>query len=931
VTSPTINMAVTLHGQGRLNEAEQAYRAILAQDPGQFDALHFLGVLKLQQGNAAAAHALIAKAVENRPGAADALCNLSAALLMLNRHAEALTICERILALRPDDVETLYNQGQAQLNMRRYREALASYDRVLAVGPTHVNAILGRGNALTGLDRFADALASCKELLALDPTHALALNNQGILLTKLDRPDEALQSFERALALRPNDATVLRNRATALARLGRHEEALASLERALAVEPAYAPTLKHRTVILQMLGRHADALAACDELIGLQPGDVEVLVNRGISLAALGRTVEALACCDQALSIEPDRIEALNNRGMMLCEVGRPEEGLRSCNRALAINPDHAEALNNRGVALAALGRREEALASYDRALAVRPRYADALNNRANVLARLGRLKEALAACDQALLAKPDHVKALINRGILLGRLKRHEEALAAFARALALAPGDVSALGGRGFLLRELHRHDEALADFTQVAAVAPETPYVAGALVHAKMQLCDWQGLPAAIEGLVDALREGKPACEPFPLLAIDVSAAQQLCAAQIFAADRYPASASPFRTGDRHGHDRIRLGYLSGEFREQATAYLIAELFELHDRTRFEVCAISTGGEDDSPMQRRIAAAVDRFLEAGERSDAEIAALLHEQEIDILINLNGYFGDERTGVFALRPAPLQVSYLGYPGTMGTDYIDYIIADPFVIPGNDQSAYSEKVAYLPETYQVNDTKRAIAADAVSRADAGLPASGFVFCCFNQIYKILPDVFDVWMRLLRQVEGSVLWLRSDNATAARNLQREADARGIEAHRIVFAPFLKLDQHLARHRLADLFLDTLPLNAHTTASDALWAGLPIVTCAGRTFGGRVAGSLLQAAGLPELATNSLADYERLALRLAREPAALAEIRSRLARNRATCPLFDADRLRRHLEAAYTQMWERRQRGEAPSGFAVDPL
>jgi predicted O-linked N-acetylglucosamine transferase (SPINDLY family) len=922
---------MSLHGQGRLAEAEQAYRSILATDPDQFDALHLLGLVKLQQGDALTAHGLISRAVAGRPHATDALCNLGAALIALNRHAEALAICERVLAVNPGDVETLYNQGQAQLHLRRYRDALASYDGVLATKPTHVNALLGRANALTGLDRFADALASCNQLVALNPTNAPALNNQGNLLTNLGRPAEALVSFERALALRPDDATVLRNRANALAKLGRYEEALANLDRTLAIEPAHGATLKHRTLILQTLGRHHDALAACDELLQLWPDDVEALVNRGASLSALGRSAEALACQDRALQIEPGRIEALNNRGTALCELGRPQEGLVSYDRVLEIDPDHVEALNNRGIALAALGRREEALASYHRALAIRPRYADALSNRCEVLMQLGRLRDALGSCEQALAIQPDHVRALVNRGVLLGRFKRHEAALAALAQALTLAPADMQALSARGFLLRELHRHDEALADFARVAAAAPDMPYIPGALVHAKMQLCDWTDLAAAIGRLTSALRAGKPASEPFPLLAIDLSAAEQLRAAQIFAADRYPPSPRAFRGGGRSSHERIRIGYVSGEFREQATSYLIAELFELHDRKRFEIFAISTGGEDASPIRRRIAQAVDRFLEAGDRSDAELAALVHEHEVDILLNLNGYFGDERTGVFALRPAPLQASYLGYPGTMGTDCIDYILADPFVIPPSEQAAYAEKVVYLPETYQVNDTKREIAADAVSRAAAGLPRDAFVFCCFNQSYKILPAVFDVWMRLLQQVEGSVLWLRSDNATVQKNLRREAQARGIDARRIIFAPFMKLDQHLARHRLADLFLDTLPLNAHTTASDALWAGLPVVTCAGSTFGGRVAGSLLHAAGLKELVTTSLADYESLALRLAGDRAVLGEIKVRLAHNRSTCPLFDSNRFRRHIEAAYVKMWEMRQRGEEPSSFSVDPL
>jgi predicted O-linked N-acetylglucosamine transferase (SPINDLY family) len=383
-------------------------------------------------------------------------------------------------------------------------------------------------------------------------------------------------------------------------------------------------------------------------------------------------------------------------------------------------------------------------------------------------------------------------------------------------------------------------------------------------------------------------------------------------------------------PIRRAPTRKREKIRIAYVSGEFREQATSYLTAELFERHDRARFDIVGVSTGWNDHSPMRRRLEEAFDTFLDGSAKTDVELAQLMARSEIDIAVDLNGYFGNERTGLFALRPCPIQVNYLGFPGTMGVDYIDYILADRTVIPEDQHAFYVEKVVYLPDSYQVNDSKKEIGAHTPLRSDVGLPESGFAFCCFNNNHKITPEMFAVWTRILRQVEGSVLWLFQGNAAATANLRMEAERHGIGQERIVFAPHASLPDHLARHRLADLFLDTLPHNAHTTCSDALWAGLPVLTCLGSSFAGRVAASLLNAVGLPELVTHTLEEYEARALELARDPAMLAQIRDKLAQNRRSYPLFDAGRFCRHVEAAFSTMWERHRRGEPPASFSVAP-
>ncbi len=545
---------------------------------------------------------------------------------------------------------------------------------------------------------------------------------------------------------------------------------------------------------------------------------------------------------------------------------------------------------------LSALKRHTEALASYDRALALKPDFAEALNNRAGTLLLLNRHEQALASCEAALAIKPAFAEALHNRGTALSRLGRHEAAIEAFRRALDLN-------GGLGF---------------------------AKGALLHSSMHCCDWRTYEDESARVIADVQAGDRAVEPFVFLGISDAAQDQLHCAQTWVREQCPPSLTALWTGERYRHDRIRLAYVSTDFREHPMGHLMAGLFEHHDRARFETLAVSLGPDDSSAARTRIEGAFEQFIDVREHSDREVAQLLREREIDIAVDLNGFTTGARPGIFALRPAPVQVNYLGYPGTMGADYIDYLVADKTVIPRELQGCYTEKVVYLPDTYQVNDATRRISERTPTRTEAGLPDRGFVFCSFNNNYKITPAIFGIWMRLLRETPGSVLWLIEGNSAAQINLRREAKERGIAPERLVFAPRVKLEDHLARHRLADLFLDTLPYNAHTTASDALWAGLPVLTCMGTTFAGRVAASLLHAVGLGDLVTHSLAEYESRAFELATDASLLAEAKRRLARNRESYPLFDTDRYRRHIEAAYTQMWERSQSGEPPSGFAVTP-
>ena len=454
------------------------------------------------------------------------------------------------------------------------------------------------------------------------------------------------------------------------------------------------------------------------------------------------------------------------------------------------------------------------------------------------------------------------------------------------------------------------------------------PGDPGILEVILYEKQHMCDWTGFEE-LSGMQRRRvfeRLARPS-SPFSLLSIPSTRAEQLQSARNFAQFQLRAVARDrmeFKSSPRSG-GKLRIGYLSSDFHEHATAYLMAELFELHDRSRFEVMAYSYGKDDGSPMRARLTRAFDRFTDVGPLSHAAAAAAIHADGTDILVDLKGYTQHARTGIVALRPAPVQVSYLGYPGTMGAEFIDYLIADRFVVPAEHAAEYSEQLVLLPGSYQVNDRMRSIAATP-PRRELGLPENGFVFCCFNQTYKIVPEMFTLWMRLLQAVPGSILWLLESNPWVGQNLSREARNRGIDPSRLVFAPKLPLDRHLGRMRAADLFLDTLPCNAHTTASDALWAGLPVLTSAGDTFASRVAGSLLSAVGMPELISGSMREYEDLALGLAREPARLVALRGKLARNRDSSPLFDAPAYVRNLESAYERMWQLFLSGQGPQAI-----
>jgi predicted O-linked N-acetylglucosamine transferase (SPINDLY family)/glycosyltransferase involved in cell wall biosynthesis len=626
----------------------------------------------------------------------------------------------------------------------------------------------------------------------------------------------------------------------------------------------------------------------------------------------------------------PETALSAKAAGNILKTAGELKGAIALYRRSLEIEPDYAPALYNLGLVFHETEQFDEAEACFRRVAALDPRDAEALFHLGVLLQRRMRLDEAADTFRLALRHAPDNPHLWMRLGDvgiarLTGRSLR--EAAECFRKALELQPGLADAHFALGNVHRFDGRHDEALRSFQEALRLEPTSAAFGAGLLNEMQQLCDWSRLDDLSEFLRrSAIERPEQALHPFSLLSIPSTPKEQLACAKNFS--RLLAgtmAAERTRLGfrfDRPPRGRLRIGYLSAEFHAHATAYLAAELFELHDRGRFEVLAYSYGPDDGSPIRARLRRGFDRFVDLGSRSHAEAAAAIRADGVDILVDLKGYTMHARPEIMALRPAPVQVNFLGYPGTMGAEFIDYIVGDRFVTPAGEAGHFSESLAILPDCYQVNDRRRQVA-ETPPRRKLGLPDGAFVFCCFNQTYKILPEFFAAWMRMLQGVPGSVLWLLEWNPFVAQNLRREATARGVDPARLIFAPSLPLAEHLGRLPAADLFLDTLPVNAHTTASDALWAGLPLLTCTGETFVSRVAESLLTAVGLPELVTRGVADYEALGLRLARAPEELLALRNKLSVNRKTAPLFDTPRFVRNLETAYEAMWRIHAAGGAP--------
>lgn len=689
-----------------------------------------------------------------------------------------------------------------------------------------------------------------------------------------------------------NYPLILFNLGLALAGQDKVAEAIGCYQRALRLKPGYVDAAINLGALLRQEGRLEEAVVVCRAALRFDGRSHQALDNLASALKDLGRLEESLAVRREAMRLRPDDAVVLANLGNTLMDLGRLDDAARAYRQAIGLEPDRAELYHRLGDAAFAQVSLDQAVEAFRRAIRLVPGLTAAYHHLGRAFLQQGKDEAAAAALEQAAGLAPDDHAVRHDLGCALWAAKRWEEGLAALRLALALRPDDVAP-------------HVE-LASFTACA--------------------CAWDSTPAHAQAVLDAVRQGTVPVNPFAVLPLPSTAAEQLACARRWAS-QVAEGVVPFAPREMPAMGRIRVGYLSADYHSHPVTLLAVELFERHDRDRFEIVAYSTGPDDSGAFRDRLVGAFDRFVDLRPLSDGQAARLIRDEGIDILVDLTGYTAGGRSRILAYRPAPIQVNHLGFPGTMGAGFIDYVIGDAFLLPMDQQPFYAENIVHLPDCFQPADSRRAAAARP-ERAACGLPEAGLVFCAFNNSYKITPEVFTVWMRLLAARPGSVLWLADANAPLEGNLRRAAERRGIAPDRLVFSPRLPYADYLARLPLADLFLDTLPYNAGATASDALWGGLPLLTCSGKTYVGRMAGSLLTALGLPELIAATLDEYEAIALDLTESPETLIRLRAKLQARRLSASLFDTPRYTANLERAYARMCETYRAGRPPEPFAL---
>jgi predicted O-linked N-acetylglucosamine transferase (SPINDLY family) len=744
-----------------------------------------------------------------------------------------------------------------------------------------INTLASKAAKAIQIGNLAEAKDCYIKLSRLLPDHPEIYGTLGGLSIQLGKFNDAIQFLNNSLSILPNQPTVLFNQAIAYKQLNFFEKALICYDRAIQLKPDY----------------------------------FEAYFNQANLLKDLKFFDKAIVSYQRAAQFQPNFIGIYLNWGGVLVELKRYDEALISYDRAIQLKPDDHMPHNGKGNTLHELKRYDEALISYDRAIQLKPHDHIPYNSKGNALQELKRYDEALISYDRAIQLKPDDHMPHNGKGNTLRELKRYDEALISYDRAIQLKPDDHMPHNGKGNTLRELKRYDEALASDDRAIQLKPDSNnYVYGSYIHTKSFMCHWSNINQELNTLLNKIESHEKASTPFPLLSLVDNLEVHKKVAQIYAEDQCPLNPILGKIKPYSKHQKIRLGYFSPDFREHAVSYLTAELFEIHDQSKFELYAFSfSANNKDDAMQQRIQRAFNYFIDVSKMSDQEIVLLARQHEIDIAIDLAGHTQGSRTNIFAYRAASIQISYIGYLGTMGAPYIDYLIADETIIPEELKQFYSEKILYLP-TYQCNDTKKQISTKSFTKEELELPQEGFIFCSFNNSYKFNASIFDSWMRILNAVKGSFLWLLADNPFVETNLKKEAMTRGVDPQRLIFAKKVPRDEYLARFKVADLFLDTHPYNAGTTASDALWEGLPLVTFLGKSFASRMCGSILKSAHLSELVAESQKEYEKLAIQLASNHKKLDLIKQKM-RNIKEMPLFDIRTFTKNIEAEYLKIYQ----------------
>ena len=710
--------------------------------------------------------------------------------------------------------------------------------------------------------------------------------------------------------------------------LGQLELSVKMFEIAIGIKPDYAEVHKNLGITLRDLGKLNAAVESLKRAIEVAPNYVDAHYNLAITFKELNQLDNAVQSYKKTIILNPRFAAAHNNLGNIYKDSGMNQIAVDSFEKAIELKPNFAEAHNNLGNIFKDLQQIDDAVKSYEKAIVINPSFAVAHNNLGITFDELGKLNAAIGCYEKVIIINPDYSEAHKNLGFIFLKLGKNKAAANCFKRAIAINPNYAEAYKNLGYVFKKNKKIKKALVCFERAKEIKPDMDFILGDILNSKMQLCIWDNLPNLLDELISKIQNNEKVIAPFPLLPLIDNPELLRKNTEVFVNKVHPKNNILPSIKAYSGHSKIRIGYFSPDLSLHPVAYLTAELYEVHDRNHFEIYAFSFGSDTTNGISLRIKTGVDHFYNVDSMSHQEITLLARSLEIDIAVDLGGHTANSRTEVFAMSAAPIQLSYIGYLGTMGADYYDYLIADPIMIPKENQKYYSEKIIYLP-SFQVNDSKDLPPEVSFSRKDAKLPDKGFVFCCFNNTYKITPTVFDSWARILKSVEGSVLIIYANNELSKTNLAKEISLRGVDPSRLIFGKRLNRNKYLARYRVADLFLDTLPYNAGTTASDALKMGIPVLTLIGKSFNSREAASIINALNLPELITNNSEEYEALAIELATNPEKLKIIKDKLVNNLSTAPLYNTPLFTKNLESAYTEMYERHHKGLKPDHIYVD--
>ena len=927
LTQETINHLINLYNQGQFVAVVKQAQILIKQYPQAFILWNILGAANKRLGQVEKASEAFKKVTELNPNYADGFNNLGVSLKDQGKLDNAIEAYNKALSIKPDYAVTYLNMGMTLKDQGKLDEAIDSYNKAISIKPDYAEAYNNVGVAFKDQGKVDEALKAYAKALSLKEDYTEAFNNMGNAFIDQGKLDEAIEAYDKALTLNPNYADAHNNLGVALQGQGRLEKAIEAYNKALLIKPDYAEAYHNMGNTLKDQSELEKAIEAYDKALSLKPDYAEAYNNLGLTLQDLCKFNEAIEAYNRALSLNPDYAEVYNNLGITLQNQNKIEEAIECYNKAVALKPNFSEAHNNLGISLKDQGKLDEAIDSYNNALLLMPDYADAYNNMGNAFKYKGKLNNAIEAYNKAISIKPDYAKGFINLGAALTYQDKPEEAIEAYNKALSLKPDYIEAYYNLGNALTDQGKQDIAIETYEKALLLKPDYEAARVMKLHQQANICDWHSIDKDRK-LIPNLGISEKPINPLAILSLEDAPERHHMRSKIYAKDTFPQKPISLPTKTLKKSERIRIGYFSSDFVRHPVAYLIAKVIELHNRDKFDIFAYSLIGGKDDELRKRLIKSFDVFKDVSGMSDKEVAVLCRQDNIDIAIDLNGYTQNNRSSIFAYRAAPIQINYLGFPGTMGADFIDYIIADQYLIPPNNRKHYTEKQLYLPNTYMPTDNSREFSNRFISRRDMGLPDKAFVFCCFNNNYKITDLEFDIWMRLLGKVKGSVLWLRRSNQLSDKNIIKAAKKRNIGASRIVFADQLPMKEHLSRHKLADLFVDTFSFNAHTTASEALWSGLPVVTKQGQGFAARVAASLLNAIGLPELITENDRDYESLILELATNPNKLFQIKEKLAANRLSQPLFNTELYTKHLESGYLTAYQNYCDGKVPETIIV---